>query len=127
MENKELKRFGLILGTVLTLWGGWKLYRNSPAAIVFLTLALTVSLLGLFYPQGLKPVETFLKKLESILAWLMTRLVLILIFYLVILPTGWLLKLSGKDLLQLKSKKELASYWLPAAGRLDKKQLTKQY
>ncbi len=67
------------------------------------------------------------KKLGEILAWINTRIILTLIFYGVLTPIGLWLRLTGKDLLQLKRKPSLKSYWLESVGRLDKNQLTKQY
>ncbi|MCC5834190.1 MAG: hypothetical protein JJU20_05605 [Opitutales bacterium] len=42
------------------------------------------------------------------------KLLLILIFFLMVTPMGLLLRLLGKDLLQLKPAPEKSSYWQPA-------------
>ena len=41
----------------------------------------------------------------------MTRLILTVIFYLILTPTGFILRLFGKKFLQLKINREKVSYW----------------
>lgn len=42
------------------------------------------------------------------------RVVLSFMFLLVLTPLGWVLRLAGKDPLQLKRRREAKSYWTPA-------------
>lgn len=49
--------------------------------------------------------------LAAILAWVNTRLILLVIFYLVFTPLGLGLKLFGFDLLDRKIEKQKKSYW----------------
>ena len=44
------------------------------------------------------------------------RCVLLLFFIFLITPLGWLLRLSGKDLLQLKRPHDAKTYWHEAKG-----------
>ncbi|PIR57160.1 MAG: hypothetical protein COU72_02425 [Parcubacteria group bacterium CG10_big_fil_rev_8_21_14_0_10_41_35] len=127
MEKKELRKFGLILGTVLAGWGAWWLQTGIGISIYFLVAAWLLLLSALFYPLGLKPIYRLSIKLGSILGWTTTRIILVLIFYFIITPIGWWLRLTGKDLLQLKTQKQTKSYWRVAVGRMDKNQLLKQY
>ena len=46
-----------------------------------------------------------------ILGWFMTKVILSLLFYLIITPIGLFLRIIGKDLLNLKEKKQQKSYW----------------
>ena len=127
MEKKELRKFGLILGTVLAGWGAWWLQTGIGISIYFLVAAWLLLLSALFYPLGLKPIYRLSIKLGSILGWTTTRIILVLIFYFIITPIGWWLRLTGKDLLQLKTQKQTKSYWRVAVGRMDKNQILKQY
>jgi len=127
MKPKELRKFGLILGIVLAGWGVWWLRNGAGVSIYFLVAALLLLLPALFYPLGLKPVYSLWTKLGSILGWITTRITLILIFFGVLTPIGWWLRLTVKDLLRLKTQKQTKSYWRTAVGRVDKNQLTKQW
>jgi hypothetical protein len=57
-------------------------------------------------------------RVSSRLAFFLTRwigyAVLSLLFILVVTPLGWLLRLLGKDLLQIKGQREAATCWQPA-------------
>ena len=50
-------------------------------------------------------------KLSFILAWINTRLILIVIFYLIFAPIGIAMRLFRLDLLDRKIDKNTASYW----------------
>lgn len=47
---------------------------------------------------------------------LVARLFLALLFVLIIVPAGLIIRLMGKDLLHLKPSREATSYWRPAKG-----------
>jgi hypothetical protein len=47
------------------------------------------------------------------------RLILALVFLGVLTPLGWLLRLTGKDLLRLKRDPKAASYWQSASTTND--------
>ena len=59
----------------------------------------------------LKSAYTFWMKLSFIIAWINTRLILIIIFYLIITPIGFAMRLFGVDLLDRKIDKNRLSYW----------------
>lgn len=127
MGKNELRKFGLILGTILAGWGAWWLKAAADTSIYFLAAALLLLLLALVYPFGLKPIFVLWTKLSSIFGWITTRIILTLIFYLIMTPIGWWLRLTGKDLLQLKTQSKAQSYWRIPTSRVDKNQLLKQY
>jgi hypothetical protein len=68
--------------------------------------------MGMFLVSFLKPFYYLWMRLAWILSWVNTRLVLVIIFYLVFTPIGLLMKLLGKDLLSLKIEPQKDSYWL---------------
>jgi hypothetical protein len=49
------------------------------------------------------------------------KTVLTAVFFLILTPLGWMLRLSGKDLLQLKPPRDKKTFWQPARqdGSLD--------
>lgn len=46
-----------------------------------------------------------------VLSWVNTRLILLIIFYLIFTPIGLAMRLFGIDLLERKSDKNKKSYW----------------
>jgi hypothetical protein len=115
---KDYRNFGLIVGSLLAVLG-----VNN---INFLFLSLFLLLPALIYPKSLKIPYILWMKLGDILGFIMTRLILTIIFFLVLTPTALILKLINKDLLNLKLKSNQSSYWLNK-NKLDKSSLLKQY
>src|SRR5205823_10334773 len=62
----------------------------------------------------------------SILGFFISRIILTIIFYLLFAPLGLLLKLTGKDLLNLK-RRAGASEWTPHPGVRDRKSYYRQF
>lgn len=111
-DASELRKFALVLGgTVCLLFGlllPFLLERQYPLWpwIVFAVLAF----LGLFFVRVLEPIHAAWMFLGEKLGWLNTRILLAVIFYLMIVPIGLLMRLSGKDILFLKRSPERESY-----------------
>ena len=56
------------------------------------------------------------------IGWVVTLVMLAIMFYLILTPVGWLFRLRGRDALQLRREPERTSYWAtrsetPAAER----------
>ncbi len=50
--------------------------------------------------------------LAAVIGWLMTRLILLVLFYLIVTPIGIFVKLFDKDPLNIKFNKNIKSYWI---------------
>jgi ABC-type uncharacterized transport system permease subunit len=50
-------------------------------------------------------------RFAAVLAWINTRLILIVMFYLIFTPMGLVMRLFGADPLGLKVEKDKGSYW----------------
>lgn len=109
----ELRKFGLTMAVPLTLLGGLAWWRGSDLSTWLWAAAGVFLVTGLILPGALGPVERAWMKLAWILSSIMTRVLLTLSFFLVITPFGWLLRLMGKDLLELRIDRERESYWVP--------------
>lgn len=110
--TKELKNFGLTMAIVLGLIGLFLWWQARPSAIYFLATAVLFFGPALCCPKILWPFQKIWMSLAVILGWLMSRVILIVLFYLVTTPIGLILKISGKDLLDLKIEKNKNSYWV---------------
>jgi len=62
-------------------------------------------------PLWLRSVYAAWMKFAFLLAWVNTRLILVIIFYLVFTPLGLLMRLCGADPLERKINKKAGSYW----------------
>jgi hypothetical protein len=124
----EAKKFAITLAIVLSLWGSVFLLREKSYSVYFFIFSATFLLIGLLAPFLMRPLYALWMLLTGWVGWLITRLVLILIFYGVITPMSFLLKLLGKDLLLLKLDRNTSTYWRPKEKQeLSKSQYENQF
>jgi len=67
----------------------------------------------------LKPLYDLWMKFAAVLAWINTRLILILMFYLVFTPIGLIMRLFGSAQLGLRIEKDKRSYWVKNDKRIN--------
>jgi len=112
--KSELRKFGITMGAVLLLLGGLSLWRGKDYYFYFLWLSGAFIFLALVIPSVLKPINKMWMTLAILMGWVMTRVILSILFYLGITPMGFIARLFGKDFLGLKFNKQTAkSYWIP--------------
>lgn len=110
--RRQLRQFGItmaaafIILAVLSYLKAGRTYYNLAA------LAVISLFLGLFLPPLLKPLQKIWMDFAIVMGWFMSRLILILIFYAVVTPTGVILKLMGKDTLRHKPSDSPDTYWV---------------
>ncbi|GAB4337901.1 MAG: hypothetical protein Kow0089_09490 [Desulfobulbaceae bacterium] len=98
-EKKELRNFGLITGAMVVLFFGllvpWFFGREF-ARWPWITGGILAAW-GLALPRTLRPVYIVWMTIGHWLGWINTRIILTLLFYLLILPVGVIMRLFGKD------------------------------
>lgn len=110
-DNYILKKFGAILGTVfllITLFISRKPSQNIWPAFL---LSCTFYISALIKPALLKPIYLILTKVSFVMNWIISRLVLFIIFYVLFTPMGLIIRFFGADLLDRKIDKRKESYW----------------
>ena len=110
--KSDLRKFGITMGIVLILLGGLFLWREKGYYFYFFIIAAAFVVPGLAVPFVLKPIHAVWMTMSIILSWIMTRVILSVLFYLVVTPTRLLAKLLGKQFLDLKIDKNASSYWI---------------
>jgi hypothetical protein len=109
--KKDLRKFGLTVGIVLAVIGTLLFYLEKSSAIYFTIIGGLLILLGILLPQLLKPINKVWMGLAIVLGFIMTRVILTTLFYLVITPIGFLAKIFGKKFMLLKCDKSAKTYW----------------
>ncbi len=110
--KKTLRQFGFLFGTaflalsILTFIQGRTGWRVAlpPAVLLFAAAIIRPGLLWPLY----RPWMT----LSFVLGYFVSRLILSIIYYFVMTPIAVVLRLTGKDLLQMK-KRNSGTYWIP--------------
>ncbi len=101
-------------------------FLNVELYLYFLLSAFVILLFGLLIPIVIKPLFIAFSYLGFVLGWVMTRVILSLLFYLVFTPIGLVLKLTGKRLLDTSISETQETYWIerPKGDEMD---ITKQF
>ncbi len=110
--KKDLRKFGLTVGIVLVILAALLFWFNKPTYLYFGGIGLFLVISALLIPVILKPLNKIWMILAIILGWIMTRVILTILFYLVLTPVGLIAKLFRKDFLDLKLDTNVDTYWI---------------
>ena len=114
--DRQLRQFaGLVLPLAALLIGAilwFKFHEKVPASIVLAATA-GVSTLGLIRPAVLRPVYVGWMVAAWPIGWVIGHIVIGVIFFLVVTPTGLLMRMLGRDPLNRRFEPERKSYWQP--------------
>jgi hypothetical protein len=100
-------------------------YRRV-VSTTFLTAALAaialVVLCAWGWPRWFRGYYRFTTRLGFYTIQIAGKVVLVALFFVILTPFGWILRLLGKNLLQLKSPRDQQTFWQPARqdGSLDR-------
>lgn len=126
--TSDLRKFGITMGVVLGILGGLLLWRGKGYYFYFFILSLTFLVLGLVLPRWLKIVYKIWMSLTVIIGWVMTRVILTVLFYFVVTPISLLMRLFGRNLLDIRFESSAPSYWIPRKiPKFDKTNYEKQF
>ena len=115
MKNKENnKSFGILFFIVFLLIALWPVKDSESIRIWPLIISLLFLILGIINSKFLTPLKKGWIKLGEILGKFIAPIVMGFIYFIVITPIGILLRLFGKDLLNIKFNKN-KSYWIKRA------------
>lgn len=106
------RSFGLVMAAafaVLALLNGWHGGHLWPWTAGLAGLCLAAALL---FPAALNPLNRVWFKFGLLLHKVVNPIVMGLLFYGAVLPTGLVMRAIGKDLLRLKREPEADSYWI---------------
>jgi Saxitoxin biosynthesis operon protein SxtJ len=113
-SRTQLNVFGAAWLIFFGVWGGIAAAHDHAAtARVLWTLAGVIPLVGWFFPRGLRLVYLALSYATYPIGFVVSHVVLALIYYLVFTPVGLIMKLFRYDPLARHFEAQTASYWKP--------------
>lgn len=109
------KSFGLTVGGILAaiavarwLWVG----SLSWLMLVFLVVGLALVIVGLIRAELLAPLNRLWTKLGLVLFKVVNPVVMLLLFAVVIVPAGFVMRLARHDPMRRRFEPDAASYWI---------------
>jgi len=113
ISKKILRKFGLLVGGIFFLFGFWIYYSSqSFVGIIFLFIGILLFAFGLLFPNVLSSAYKVWMGLAFALGWIMSRVLLIVLFYFVLTPVGFIAKIVGKKFLDIDYTVKKESYWI---------------
>ncbi|HEU0159569.1 MAG TPA: SxtJ family membrane protein [Hyphomicrobiaceae bacterium] len=106
------RSFGLVLAAALTMVAAWPLLTGQDPRWTALALAAGFLVTARVNPPLLRPLNQLWFKFGLLLSRLTTPIVMGLLFFAVVVPTGIVMRLSRKDLLSLKFDPAAPTYWV---------------
>ena len=100
--RKELKSFGIVIAVALAILGGLLFWKEKGSYPYFLVGSGAFLLCGLLLPTVLKPFHKVWMALAVVLGWIMTRVILTVLYYLMMTPIGLCGRLFGKAFLDVQ-------------------------
>ncbi len=112
LDTKGLREFGLLTAGIIALLFGLVLPllwgHNLP--LIPSIIAVILAILALFIPQSLGPIYQGWMRVAQVLAWVNSRLILGLIFFIIVTPMAIIMKIIKRDPLNRKFKFRLETY-----------------
>lgn len=111
-SKRDLKTFAIIWSLIFLAVALWPLF-DAGALRMWAFFVMSFFLLVAFLaPTLLRPFYTVWMKLGEAIGNLVSKVIMLILFYGMFTPIALVLKLLGKDLLGKKLDKKSASYWV---------------
>ena len=106
------RNFGLVFFVVFLIVSLWPLTYEEPIRIWLVIISMVFLILGLMNSELLTPLNKLWFKFGMILGAIIAPIVMGIIFFLVVTPTSFIMKIMGKDLLRKKYDRKKGTYWI---------------
>ena len=109
------RSFGLVMAGAFAVVSALNAWHDGRVWPWTATLASLFVVAALTRPAILNPLNRIWLKFGLLLHKVVNPVIMALLFYGTVLPTGLLMRAMGKDLLRLKREPDAASYWIVRA------------
>ena len=124
MHKKSSNRsFGILFFLVFLGFGLWPLTKEMSPNIYLILISVIFLFLGLLNSKLLSPLNNLWIKFGEILGKVIAPIVMAVVYFLILTPISLLVRLFGKDLIEIKFNNNVKSYWIKRKkhlGTMDK-------
>jgi hypothetical protein len=126
-EKRDIRLVFLIFCAIFSALA-WK---HFPSVSSYVLMGLVIILLPLiaFFPIVLRPVFKLWLKVAKAVGWFNTQIILTVVYILIFIPFGLLVRMFKKDVMMKKLLKEKETYWEPyvQGGLADRNRYERQF
>jgi len=108
------RNFGIVFAIVFMIIALWPLVMSGGHVRIWaVAVAVVLTLVAFFLPHVLKWPNKIWFKFGMLLGAIIAPIVMSILYFLAVTPTGIIMRLLRKDLLRTKYDRSADSYWLP--------------
>jgi len=122
-KKSSNKSFGILFFLVFFVFGLWPLTKEMSPNIYLIIISVIFLILGLLNSKLLSPLNNLWIKFGEILGKVIAPIVMAVVYFLILTPISLLVRLFGKDLIEMKFNNNVKSYWIKRKkhlGTMDK-------
>jgi len=112
IKKSSNRSFGLVFFFVFFAIALWPLTIEGQVRLWSIAISLVFLILGLINSKLLNPLNILWMKIGVLLGTVVSPIVMGIVFFLVVTPTGLIMRALGKDLLSKKFDGNRNSYWI---------------
>tara|TARA_Y100000813_G_scaffold15173_1_gene10295 strand:+ start:285 stop:665 length:381 start_codon:yes stop_codon:yes gene_type:complete len=113
MKSQSSNRsFGLLFFIVFLILGLWPLKDGANLNFNFIAVSAVFLILGLVNSKLLSPLNRLWIKFGEKLGIIIAPVVMFLVYFAILTPVSFIVRICGKDLLGLKFLKKKETYWI---------------
>ena len=120
IKSSSNRSFGLVFFVVFLIVALWPLKSGEDIRIWSLALSIFFFILGVLNSKLLTPLNKLWFKFGIFLGFIVSPIVMGIVYFLTVTPIGLFMRLLGKDLLKTNKVKSTSTYWI----KRDKKHST---
>ena len=126
--RKELREFGFVVGGAAIVFALIAFWRKGVWHWPLAACGGALIFLGLVLPQVLRPLQRVWMAAALVMGWVMSRVILAVLFFLILTPIALWLRSRGKRFLGRGPDPSARSYWnLRTPESADPKRCERQY
>jgi hypothetical protein len=107
------RQFGIVMAVGLTLLSALNFWRTGSWWPWTLAIAALFALAVVVAPSTLKPLNLAWFKFGLLLHRVINPVVMAVVYYVSVVPTGLIMRAMRKDMLRLKLEPDAETYWMP--------------
>ncbi len=113
MKTRSSNRsFGILFFILFLVLSLWPLKNNESFNIYLLIISLVFLILGIKNSKLLSPFNKIWIKFGEILGTIIAPIVMAIVYFIFLTPLSFLVRIFGKDLLEIKFNKKKETYWI---------------
>ena len=112
IEMGSNRNFGIVFFIIFLAIALWPLLNQNEIRFWSLIISIIFLILGIINSKVLTPLNKIWFKFGILLGNIVSPIVLGFVYFVFVIPTGYIMRFLGKDILNLKKDSNIKTYWI---------------